>query len=127
MKSQIHDKVAIQLPLVFLKESYRICTYESLAPFKFNLQTSLCTNSSRIGKLIAKVIAVLMLYCKSVHNTGLLTRAGYMVINCLFTELINAHKTSVTFFIGSRAVFKTNEAQWKYHFKLLLLLVALKP
>lgn len=67
----MHDKVATQLPLVFLKESYRNSTLESLALLKFNLQTSFYTNYSRNGKLIVKVIAVLMHYCKSVHNTGL--------------------------------------------------------
>lgn len=51
--------------------------------------------------LIGKAVTVLMHYCKSVLNSGLLTRAEYMVINCLFTELINTHKTSVAFFIKS--------------------------
>lgn len=103
MRSQICDKVAIQLPLVFLRESYRNSTL-SVWPFiKFNLQTSfLYTQNSRIGKLIVKVITVLMHYCKSVLSSGLLTRAEYMVINCLFIELINARKTSVAFFIKSR-------------------------
>lgn len=34
VKSQIHGKVAIQLPLVFLKKSYRNGTFECLALFK---------------------------------------------------------------------------------------------
>lgn len=77
MKSQIRDKVAIQQYLVFLKESYCNSTFECLALLKINLQISfLYTNNSRIGKLIVKVIAVLMHYSKSVQNTGLLTRAG---------------------------------------------------
>lgn len=33
-KSQIHDKVASQIPLVFLKESYRNSTFECLALFE---------------------------------------------------------------------------------------------
>lgn len=34
VRSQIQDKVAIQLPLVFLMESYRNSTFEHLALFK---------------------------------------------------------------------------------------------
>lgn len=34
VKSQIHDKAAIQLPLVFLEESHKKGTFECLALFK---------------------------------------------------------------------------------------------
>ena len=48
-------------------------------PFlKFNLQTSfLHTHSSRIGKLIAEVIAMLMHSYKPVRNTALFRRGDY--------------------------------------------------
>lgn len=101
VKSRIHNKIAIQLNFSFPQGILQKQYIRESGPFcKLNLQISLYTTNARIGKLIVKVIAMLMNY--SVHNTGLFTRAGYVVINCLFIKLINAHKTSVAFFIKSR-------------------------
>lgn len=130
MSSQINDKVAIQLPLVFQKESYGNSTFGSEDwPFlKFSLQSSILhTNSSRTGKLIAKVIAMLMHYYKLVHNTDV----DYMVINWFFIDLIKNTCCFIRIFQKKQVeldLLKTNKTQGQVHyFKLLLLLVAFRP
>lgn len=78
---------------------------------------------------------MLMHYYKLVHNTALLSRVDYMVINCLFIDLIKKKKNNRCCFICifhkkqvQLDLLKTNKTQRQVHyFRLLLFLAAFRP